>query len=348
VVYAVAVKLVTYVLKMLVEYGQHISCLITLMQDNSMKDKGAEHMIGISHQTKLSILVIGEAEMLHHGWKQPTSVPFGQLIKALEFHRKDRNIEHIYFADHFRYAIGYITSKNDINTIFIDPFSLLGADLDQSIDFIFEVRKTYPEIVFVLYIDFQKLEEKQSEFYAGERKRLAHYHKLDQNITGEDFDSALVDILDRCLYWHESQGTLQSVQTPYEYDVALSFAGEDREYAQKLAQCLSRHNIKHFYDDSEQAMLWGQNLFEYLYEVYSKKARYCVIFISQAYAEKMWTNHERKAAQERAFKERGSEYILPIRIDNAEIPGMMDTIAYLSIKQGINKICRLLRQKLVS
>ncbi len=78
------------------------------------------------------------------------------------------------------------------------------------------------------------------------------------------------------------------------------------------------------------------------------KAVSSIIFLSQAYATKMWTNHERRAAQERALKERGREYILPIRIDDAEIPGMMDTIAYLSIELGSSKICRLLRQKLAS
>jgi hypothetical protein len=270
-------------------------------------------------------------------------------MNVLDSHKKDQNIEHIYFTDHFHYAWDrYINVKAGISTIFIDPFSVLGGDLDRSIDFIFEVRKAHPEIVFVLYIDFQRLEEEKSKFYAAEGRRLAHYHKLDQKLTGKDFDSALVDVLDRCLYWHRSRGTQQSVQTLYEYDVALSFAGEDRTYVQQLAQCLRRHGIKHFYDTSEQAVLWGQNLFEYLYEVYSKKSRYCVIFLSQAYATKMWTNHERRAAQERALKERGREYILPIRIDDAEIPGMMDTIAYLSIELGSSKICRLLRQKLAS
>jgi hypothetical protein len=305
-------------------------------------------MPNMYRQTKISILVIGEGEVWGHGSTQPSSEPFKRLINGLDSHREDQNIERIYFTDHFHYAWSRLNVKAGISTIFIDPFSVLEGDLDRSIDFIFEVRKTRPEVVFVLYIDFQKLEEQKSKFYAAEGKRLAHYHKLDQNLTGNDFDSALVDVLDRCLYWHHGRGTQQSVQALYEYDVALSFAGEDRAHVQQLAQCLRRHGIKHFYDTSEQAVLWGQNLFEYLYEVYSKKSRYCVIFLSQDYATKMWTNHERRAAQERALKERGREYILPIRIDDAEIPGMIDTIAYLSIELGNNKICRLLRQKLAS
>jgi len=53
------------------------------------------------------------------------------------------------------------------------------------------------------------------------------------------------------------------------------------------------------------------------------------MFLSQHYASKLWTNHEREAAQARAFRE-NKEYILPVRLDNTTIPGIPQTIAYLS------------------
>ena len=55
------------------------------------------------------------------------------------------------------------------------------------------------------------------------------------------------------------------------------------------------------------------------------------MFISAAYGKKLWTNHERKAAQARAFGE-AREYILPVRFDDTEIPGVLPTIGYLSLK----------------
>src|SRR5260370_16782191 len=53
------------------------------------------------------------------------------------------------------------------------------------------------------------------------------------------------------------------------------------------------------------------------------------MFISQHYATKLWTNHEREAAQARAFLEH-EEYILPVHLDDAHIPGIPPTIGYLS------------------
>src|SRR6266516_6683124 len=115
----------------------------------------------------------------------------------------------------------------------------------------------------------------------------------------------------------------------YEFDVALSFAGEDRDFVSQLANALRRRGVKVFYDRYEKHTLWGKNLYTHLSEVYQSKARYCVMFLSQYYAMKLWTNHEREAAQARAFLEH-EEYILPVRLDDTQIPGIPTTIGYLS------------------
>lgn len=116
----------------------------------------------------------------------------------------------------------------------------------------------------------------------------------------------------------------------YEYQVALSFAGEDREYVSKVATLLKLQEISVFYDEFEEAKLWGKDLYEYLDEIYREKARYCIIFLSKHYAKKLWTTHERKSAQERALKQ-NEEYILPARFDDTEIPGIRSTVKYVDL-----------------
>ena len=44
----------------------------------------------------------------------------------------------------------------------------------------------------------------------------------------------------------------------YEYDVTLSFAGEDRTYAEALAELLKNDGYEVFYDKYEWARLWAQ------------------------------------------------------------------------------------------
>lgn len=118
----------------------------------------------------------------------------------------------------------------------------------------------------------------------------------------------------------------------FDYEVALSFAGEDREYVEKVAEILKAIGIQVFYDKYEEVDLWGKNLYTHLDDIYQKKSKYCIMFISKHYKEKLWTTHERESAQARAFESK-EEYILPAKLDDTEIPGIRKTIGYINIEK---------------
>lgn len=118
----------------------------------------------------------------------------------------------------------------------------------------------------------------------------------------------------------------------FQYDVALSFAGENRALVEVLADDLVAQGVRVFYDAYEQADLWGKDLYQHLQSVYRDKARYCLVFVSRSYAEKVWTRHELHQAQARALEEH-REYILPVRLDDTEIPGLNLTIGYIDLRR---------------
>jgi hypothetical protein len=132
----------------------------------------------------------------------------------------------------------------------------------------------------------------------------------------------------------------------FEYDVALSFAGEDRVIAKNFANLLMNKNIKVFYDEDEADNLWGKDLIAHLANLYQNKARFCVMFISKYYPLKRWTNFERQHIQARAFRDT-NEYILPIRIDDTNVPGIAETMGYRDIRQhSLESIANALEKKL--
>lgn len=137
-----------------------------------------------------------------------------------------------------------------------------------------------------------------------------------------------------------------SYERTLDYDVALSFAGEDRDLAESLATELVAQGIRVFYDRYEQADLWGKDLYQHLQTVYCDKAFFCVVFLSKAYAQKLWTRHELRQAQERAFRE-NREYILPLRLDDTQIPGINETTGYLDLGTcSIKQVADFLIEKL--
>lgn len=116
-----------------------------------------------------------------------------------------------------------------------------------------------------------------------------------------------------------------------EYDIALSFAGEDRHYVEHVANKLREANVNVFYDKFEETNLWGKNLADHLGAVYSN-SRYVVIFVSKYYADKVWPNHERQHAQARALRNQ-EDTILPARFDDTEVPGLPSTISYINLRK---------------
>jgi hypothetical protein len=118
----------------------------------------------------------------------------------------------------------------------------------------------------------------------------------------------------------------------FAFDIALSFAGEDREYVDGVAERLRARGVRVFYDRYAVVDTWGVDLYELFDEVFRTKARFAVVFVSHHYVDKPWPTHERRSAQARALTEFGA-YLLPVRLDDAELPGLRPTVGYVDARQ---------------
>ena len=96
-----------------------------------------------------------------------------------------------------------------------------------------------------------------------------------------------------------------------EWDVALSFASAQRAYVEQVAAALQGRGVRCFYDADEEIELWGRYLAEELPAIYGERAAAVVVFVSVDYAARDWTRLERRAALDRAVRERGSTYCRP-------------------------------------
>ena len=105
-----------------------------------------------------------------------------------------------------------------------------------------------------------------------------------------------------------------------QWDVALSFAGAQRDYVGQVAAALKARGVRCFYDADEQVRLWGTHLAEELPKIYARESAAVVVFISADYAEGDWTRLERRAAFSHAVAEAGV-YVMPARFDDSELPG---------------------------
>ena len=116
------------------------------------------------------------------------------------------------------------------------------------------------------------------------------------------------------------------------YQVALSFAGEQRQYVEEVARGLQARGVSIFYDGFEAVQLWGKNGAEAFHEAFAQRAAYVVMFISRAYVTKAWPTHERRSAIGRMIQEDG-EYVLPVRFDDTPVPGLPADVIYMRAEE---------------
>jgi hypothetical protein len=136
------------------------------------------------------------------------------------------------------------------------------------------------------------------------------------------------------------------MSAPYRFDVALSYATEDRHYVKRVATALLRRGLRVFYDQHFAAELLGADLTVYLDDVYRKDSRFVVVFQSVHYAQKAWPKRELRSALTAAILER-RDLILPARLDDTPLPGLLPTIGSVNCRHTTpERLAALIAEKL--
>jgi len=108
-----------------------------------------------------------------------------------------------------------------------------------------------------------------------------------------------------------------------EYDLAFSFAGEDRSYVESVKDACEKLDLSVYYDEDRKLDQWGLSFLAEQRKVYSgAKTKHIVPFISKYYFSKPIPTDEFRAAMMESTKRR---YMLPIKLDNSPV-----SIEYLS------------------
>lgn len=129
------------------------------------------------------------------------------------------------------------------------------------------------------------------------------------------------------------------------YDIALSFASEDKQVAKDLALSLMNFDLRVFIDEWATNELWGKDLHEYLSTIYNDSS-VTIILLSSHYLEKQWTLTELTTLRNSSVHN-PDHTILPIKIDDSSYPHMISTIGYIDLRQAtVKEIAELIKKKI--
>jgi TIR domain-containing protein len=116
------------------------------------------------------------------------------------------------------------------------------------------------------------------------------------------------------------------------FQVALSFAGEHRNFVAGVAEHLSRNlgQNRVFYDRYYEAELARPNLDTYLMDIYREHADLIAIFLCSNYTQKEWCGLEWRVVRD-VLKSRRDSEIMPFKFDDVFIEGLLSIDGYIDI-----------------
>jgi len=120
----------------------------------------------------------------------------------------------------------------------------------------------------------------------------------------------------------------------HQFDVALSFPGEAREYVEQVAQHLERlmGPDHYFYDRNYTAQLARPSLDTFLQAIYRDRSRMVVVFSGSDYQLKDWCGIEFRAVRE-IINAREHDRIMFVRMDDGEVEGIFGHDGYVDARQ---------------
>lgn len=165
------------------------------------------------------------------------------------------------------------------------------------------------------------------EVYEDKRLVMETFFKFRSVLLNDGYDLVATDYISGLPVFKVKETISQK-----KYDLTLSYASEQREYVEKVANFLRDVGVRVFYDKFEEISLWGRDLTGIFGRLFcGEESVLCVIFSSKEYKRKKWTKFEFRHALSKYIKEE-TRFLLVAKFDDEELEGFPSTVAYVDLR----------------
>ncbi len=122
----------------------------------------------------------------------------------------------------------------------------------------------------------------------------------------------------------------RSGERSYDFDFAISFAGENRQLAKMVADQLETLDCAVFYDELFEANYLGKAWHSKFKDVFAEQCRFVVCLLDRYHLEKLWPTFERECFAPRVPE----EAVIPVYLDETIFPAIPRDIVGIRFWQG--------------
>lgn len=113
------------------------------------------------------------------------------------------------------------------------------------------------------------------------------------------------------------------------YDIAVSYASEQRSYVERFVKKLRDLKLSVYYDRDAQASMVGNILDQELHKIYISESNRCILFLSNDYINKPVTKYESQIILSETLYQNGFMYIF--KFHDVTLPGLNRNFIYSSV-----------------
>lgn len=117
----------------------------------------------------------------------------------------------------------------------------------------------------------------------------------------------------------------------FEFDFAISFAGENRILAELIANQLQTWDCTVFYDEWFEANYLGKAWHKSFTQIFGEQSRFVICLLDKHHAEKIWPTFERECFTPRV----ADAAVIPIYLDNTPVAGIPKDVIGIPFKNHI-------------
>ncbi|GEM_PF-4004201 len=124
----------------------------------------------------------------------------------------------------------------------------------------------------------------------------------------------------------------------FKFEVALSYVGAQQALAARLSSTLRERGLSVFFDRVDVEVIVGRDGPDALTDIYRAQARVCVLLLSPAYEQSVWTRIEREAVLARRNTDR-TAFLIPVRVEGEPPEWLPRQLLYFDLmRQSIDAL----------
>jgi hypothetical protein len=116
----------------------------------------------------------------------------------------------------------------------------------------------------------------------------------------------------------------------FEFEIAISFAGENRELARKFSEKLEVFDVSVFFDELYESNLLGKALSKQFTRIFNEGSRFVLCLLDHYHHDKIWPTFERETFRVRIQE----EAIIPAYLDETKFLGIPEDLYGFNMRNG--------------